>query len=402
MINQEAKKLLDKILLRQGKKQRLLSAWLSLFVGCLLLLLSVMIWSVFQDVMNGKGKQSDRLGSSFLTLSKIVDDAAMSNHQRNVITEQDLAKIKTAPQVQDAGLLIPANFKVAASMGAGNASFYTLLFLEAAPDKFMDQMPHQWQWQEGDAVLPIILSRDFLNMYNYLFAPSQGLPLLSEQSVKAIGFNITVGEGMQARQFRAQVEGFSDRISSVLVPLSFIEYGNQHFAAGSTTQNASRAIVQVADPSQKDFVDFLHQNQYSTNAEQLRYSKMRAVVQVFSSATVILSVLLMLIGALVFILFIELTLAKAQSAVQLLMQLGYSPNQLAQFMRRKYLPLLLSAIATALVVSVGVQYLLAAQLAQLSLSVATIPAAIVWLVAAISAALLSLQTSVSIARAIRR
>ena len=247
--------ILKKLLLRNTNQGRLISAWMALWIGCTLLLVSVMMWSVFQDLLKGKSS-NDSLGSTFLTISKKVDDAAMANKERSQIQSQDISQIKSAPQVQDVGMLSPANFKVSASIGSGPMAFYTLLFLEAAPDRFMDQMPNSWQWQEGDNTLPIILSRDFLNMYNYVFAPSQGLPLLSEQTVKALGFTLTMGEGANATNYRAQVEGFSDRISSVLVPQSFIEYGNKKFAPQAPI-SISRVIIKVADPSDKAFISFL-------------------------------------------------------------------------------------------------------------------------------------------------
>lgn len=391
--------ILKKLLLRNTNQGRLISAWMALCIGCTLLLVSVMMWSVFQDLLKGKSS-NDSLGSTFLTISKKVDDAAMANKERSQIQAQDISQIKSAPQVQDVGMLSPANFKVSASIGSGPMAFYTLLFLEAAPDRFMDQMPNSWQWQEGDNTLPIILSRDFLNMYNYVFAPSQGLPLLSEQTVKALGFTLTMGEGANATNYRAQVEGFSDRISSVLVPQSFIEYGNKKFAPQAPI-SISRVIIKVADPSDKAFISFLENNNYSTNAEQLRFSKMRSIVDVVSGATGVLALLLMGIGALVFVLFIELTMAKAQASVQLLLQIGFSPKKLSRFLMAKYLPIMLSALSVAVLVAIAIQYFASQKLSTLQLSIPSFPSFYVWCAAAISGLILLVQISYSIRKAIK-
>lgn len=390
--------ILKKLLLRNSKKGRLYSAWIALCIGCTLLLVSVMIWSTFQDILKGKTSQ-DSLGSTFLTVSKVVDDASMANKERTQIQAEDLVQIKQAPQVQDVGLLTPANFKVSASLGSGPMSFYTLLFLEAAPDRFMDQMPETWKWQEGDNTIPIILSRDFLNMYNYIFAPSQGLPLLSEQTVKALGFTLTMGEGVNQVNYRAQVEGFSDRISSVLVPQSFIDFGNKKFGANSAT-NISRVIIKVADPSDKNFTNFLEANHYTTNAEQLRFSKMRSIVEVVSGATGVLALLLMAIGALVFILFIELTMAQAEASVQLLLQIGYSPKKLSRFLIGKYIPIMLSALLVAVLIAMLIQFFAAQKLNNLQLHIPSIPSMYVWCAVGISTLVLLWQISRSIYRAI--
>lgn len=390
---------MNKLLLRNARNGRLVSAWIALCTGCTLLLLSVMIWSAFRDLLSGKGSQ-DSLGSTFLTVSKQVSDASMADKNSTQISAGDLEQIKKAPQIQDVGLLTPANFKVAASLGSGQMSFYTLLFLEAAPDRFMDQMPETWKWEEGDQTIPIILSRDFLNMYNYIFAPSQGLPLLSEQSVKALGFTLTMGEGPSQVNYRAQVEGFSDRISSVLVPQSFIDYGNKRFAQGGTAK-VSRVIVKVGDPSNKEFISFLEQHQYTTNSEQLRFSKMRSVVEVVSGATGVLAVLLIGIGALVFILFIELTMARAQAAVKLLLQLGYSPKALSSYLVRKYIPIMLSALLVALLIAAALQFAAAQKLAAIQLQISPIPGLFVWSAAALSALILGWQIRTAIRKALR-
>ncbi|MBL7713201.1 MAG: hypothetical protein JNL13_12070 [Chitinophagaceae bacterium] len=398
-MSQKRPDLLNKLLLRNARKGRLLSAWIALCTGCTLLLLSVMIWSAFRDLLNGKGSQ-DSLGSTFLTVSKQVSDASMADKNSTQISGADLEQIRKAPQVQDVGLLTPANFKVAASLGSGQMSFYTLLFLEAAPDRFMDQMPQTWKWEEGDQTIPIILSRDFLNMYNYIFAPSQGLPLLSEQSVKALGFTLTMGEGPGQMNYRAQVEGFSDRISSVLVPQSFIDYGNKRFAASGAAK-VSRVIVKVGDPSNKEFVTFLEQHQYTTNSEQLRFSKMRSVVEVVSGATGALALLLIGIGALVFILFIELTMARAQAAVRLLLQIGYGPKTLSSYLVRKYIPIMLSALLVALLIAAILQFVAAQKLAAIQLQIAAVPGLFVWAAAGLSALVLGWQIRTAIRKALR-
>lgn len=394
------KSILKKLLLRGHGSSRLLSAWITLLIGCLLLFVSVEIWSTFREMLQGGNKQ-DSLGSTFLTVSKKVEDATMAQDNATSLSDAEISLLSQAPQVQDAGKLTPANFKVAASLGYGPMSFYTLLFLEAAPDRFLDQLPGKWQWKEGDRVLPIILSRDFLNMYNYIFAPSQGLPLLSEASVKALGFKLTMGEGPYQQEYMAQVEGFSDRISSVLVPQSFIDYGNKHFSPNSKG-SISRVIVKVADPSNKAFTQFLEQHHFSTNAEQLRFSKMRSIVEAVSGGTGLIAILLLLVSSLVFVLFIELTLAKAGASVKLLLQIGYSPSALSRFLAARYLPLLLSAVFLAGLLVIILKQMVVARLEQLNLSVSAWPGAITWLSLLLCLLLLIAQMFRSVRRSLRQ
>lgn len=316
-------------------------------------------------------------------------------------SEDEIEQLRRSARVQDVGILTPAAFKVAASLGNGQLNFYTLLFLEAAPDKFMDKRPEAWQWQEGQNTLPIILSRDFLNMYNYIFAPSQGLPQLSENSIKALGFNLIINEGTAQRNFRAQVEGFSDRISSVLVPQSFIDYGNAHFSGGIRVL-PSRLILKVDDPSDKAFVSMLESKGYTTNSEQLRWNKMRSVVEIVSGATGILALLLMGVGILVFVLFVELTMSKARDSVRLLIQLGYSPHRLGKFLSSKFIPIALSTVFISLMLGIAIQYAAFLLGHKLQLTIPAFPGWPVWSAAGAVFLILGWQIRRSISASIHK
>lgn len=223
--------------------------------------------------------------------------------------------------------------------------------------------------------------------------------MMSEQTVKALGFSLIMGEGENAVKYRAQVEGFSDRISSVLVPESFIIYGNKTFAANSKI-DASRMILKVADPSDEAFISFLSDNQLTTNSEQLRFSKMRTIVQSVSTAIGLLALLLMVLGVIVFVLFIQLTMAQAADSVKLLLLLGYSPKRLRVFLAKRYFPIMGSALFFAIFIAMLSQYFAAQKLTMLNIFIPNSPSNFVWLAATFCAVLLLWQMMRAIKRAI--
>lgn len=387
--------LLQKLLLRHNRRNSRL--WLSLLAVCTgttLLLLSVMIWWNFKELLEGK-RDNDSLGSTFLTVSKRVTDEKMGRPEITLFTLPEIDDIRHAPQVQDIGALQSNRFPVFAVMSA-SVGFSTEMFLEAVPQRFMDNMPEDWQWQPGDMQVPIIVSTEFLNLYNYGFALSQGLPQLSESSIQSISFDLKIGA---TETYKAHVVGFSDRISSVLVPESFIQYGNNTYAPGAITA-PSRLIVKSKDPSDAAFVNYLQQHDYTTNNEMLRWNKLRSAIQAVTSATGLLAVLLMGIGTLVFILFIELTIARAQASLKLLLEIGYSPRYLGRYMTARFMPLICSALAISLVLAVAFQYIASVRLQDLKLAIAPIPGWPVWAAFGISGAILLSFVVVSIRRAI--
>ncbi len=387
--------LLNKLLFSRAGNARLWTALSALCTGTALLLIAVLIWWNFNQLLNGR-QAGDSLGSTFLTVSKRVSNEKMGNAAITLFSTPEIEALKKVKEVQDVGNLLAVKQKVNMRMRLGEGlDFSTILFLEAVPDAFMDKLPPDWAWKPGQPQLPIILSSEFLSLYNYVFAPGQGLPQLSEESIKALPFQLALGEDGHEEIYLAHIAGFSDRITSVLVPEAFARYANKQ--SGLTVVPPSRLVVKVSDPSSKAFNDFLKEHDYVTNAEQLRWSKMRAIVEVVAGATGALALLLMAISVLVFTLFIELTIARAQQSVQLLLELGYSPEGLSKFLYRRFLPLLGGSFIVAILLAVIAQIAAAYSGKSSGLSLSYFPGWPVWVVAAASFALLFFQVK----RAIR-
>jgi len=392
--------LLRTLLLRTQHKSRLWAALAALTIGTTLLLLSVMIWWSFSELLYGK-KQNDAMGSTYLVVGKRVTEQNMGQKNATIFTAQDIDSLGHAAQVQDVGVITSNHFPVYAMMG-GRLAFATDLPLECVPDNFIDKMPAEWKWEPGNLNLPIIVSSQFLDIYNYVFAPSQGLPQLSEGSVKSLALNLKVGEGDRAETFSAHVVGFSDRIGSVLAPKSFIDYGNQKFGKAGVAEAPSQLIIKAKDPSDTKFGDYLVRHDYTTNSQNLRWSKIRAIVEVVTTATGILALLLMGIGTLVFILFIELTIARAQHALTLLLQIGYGPHYLSRFMIQRFLPIVLGTVIFSMAITIAGQAAASIAAQGQGLVLPMFPGWPVWAALVISTGILVLLVTKSISGAIKK
>ena len=133
-------KLLRKLLLRNnGGAGRMWASLISLCIGTTLLLLSVMIWWNFQQLLEGR-EANDSLGSTFLPVSKKITNSMMGKKGASLFSTQEIEGLKAAPQVQDVGQLTSNRFPVYAVLNA-NVGFATDMFLEAVPDRFIDNKP---------------------------------------------------------------------------------------------------------------------------------------------------------------------------------------------------------------------------------------------------------------------
>ena len=52
----------------------------------------------------------------------------------------------------------------------------TDMFFESVPDEFVDIKLDKWHFDESTHTIPIIIPRNYLNLYNFGFAQSRSLP----------------------------------------------------------------------------------------------------------------------------------------------------------------------------------------------------------------------------------
>lgn len=388
---------LHALLLRGASGRRMWASLIAMSIGITLLLIAVLIWWNFDGLLHSRAS-GDSLSSTFLTVSRKVTNENMGRPELTVFSAKNIGDIRHAPQVEDVGIVQPLKQTAFMSMEiARNAGFSTVMILEAVPDRFMDKRPAGWSWQAGNNQVPIILSSSFLSLYNYAFAPSQGLPQLSEETIKALPFKLSVGEEGSKVNYTARVVGFSDRITSVLVPESFVQFSN----GNRVVNEASRLIVKVTDPSSTDFASYLESHGYITNSELLRWSKLRAIVQVVSVITGMLALLLLGISLIVFVLFIELTITRAQQSVQLLQEIGYSPATLKRYLVKRFLPLLLAVMGVALILALIGQIVAHFWGQDLSLELAVLPGWPMWACLVLVCILLIWQMQAAIRKALQ-
>lgn len=385
--------ILQKLLLEGASGKRLWASLLAMCVGTLLLFASILIWWNFHQLLYGKASGDD-LGSTFLTVSKRVTNENMGHPDLTIFSQKEADELRHAPQVQDLGVVQALQPRAYMRMQLGSGvGFSTIMVLESVPDRFMDKKPADWSWKPGSSTIPIILSSSFLSLYNYAFAPSQGLPQLSEETIKALPFQLEIGSGVDVQNYTARVAGFSDRITSVLVPESFVQYANGNT---SNTGSPSRIILRIDDPSSTKFAKFLSERNYVTNSEMLRWSRFRAIVETVASVTGVLAILLLGVSLLVFTLFIELTIARARDDVQRLLEIGFSPKMMKSFLYKRFVPLLIGAVGLALVLAILLQVLAHFYGARSGLHFSMIPGWPLWVCAGIVFSLLMAQLKAAI------
>jgi hypothetical protein len=208
----------------------------------------------------------------------------------------------------------------------------TDLFLESVEDAFIDIQTNDWGWKEGSTDVPVILPTDFINLYNFTYAPARGLPQISKNTAELFSFKIILGKGFNPTIYTGKIAGFSNRITSMIVPISFMKYANEKFAeAGNRDQNYYRLIVEVKPQKLNQFQQFIRGKGYETNEELLKSGKFSSLLHAILSIVFILGIIMIINAFFGFLLYLQLVITRSKYELETLLRIGYPHHRLVRW-----------------------------------------------------------------------
>jgi len=326
-------KLLSKLIKNSAGKTRFLMALVGMSVAIFLILSAVQLQVNYYQLLHAKDNQDSI--ANFLVVNKIMTD---QNIGSSSLSEAQIKDIQEQPFVESVGNIIPSRFKAAIQSNSSRFPFYTDIAFESVPAEFLDITPKDWDWNEQSNYLPIIVPNQFLDIYNFQFSISQNLPQLTPAIVKMLVFRVTIQTAAGPLNMNGRVVGLSNRISSMLVPQSFMEWANRRFANNLGTNASSRVVIRTKDPGNPLLVKYLKEKGLTTDADKTRFSRYRQVVDFVVNISGISGILLLAFALLIFTLFIQLTIASCKDEISLLVLMGSSPKQLKRFLMLRFFP----------------------------------------------------------------
>ncbi len=332
-------------LIMSGKN--VFTKWLGYFglwIGVLLLLVSMQMFINIQHLLKENSPRKN--GYDFISISKNITNDNMGKD--NTFTSADLLNLKSKSEIENVAPLIANQFLVRATAG-DVIPFSTDLFLESINSDFIDSVPQSFTWKPGQIVVPIIFSSDFLEMYN-VFAPAQGLPQLSPKTISSVNIILECSGPRGRQNFKGNIVALTDRINSILVPQSFISWGNFYFT-GDTTVHASRVYIKTKDANDPRLISFLDQQDYHLNKDKIKFGRIKSILQNIVSTLGVFGILVIVLALMLFSFYLQLMIAKSKDNLRLLLTLGYSPNWLGNSVAKTWLPVYLTIIVAALVVT---------------------------------------------------
>jgi len=302
---------------------------ITLFIGASIILLTSQLYFDLKPLLF---QQSNVFKGNSAVISKEVSVFKTLDKSKVYFSKEEFNELEGQRFVKKLSKFNNASFKIRAySRQSENIPvFYTDLFFESIPDKYLDVKPEEWKWDSSLNFIPIIIPENYLNLYNFGFAESQGLPVLSKNTISKVSFFIKISGNYKSKEFDSKIVGFSNKINSILVPENFLVWANKNYGK-KTTDKTSRLLIEFKNPSDKTILKYFNENNYSINKEKLEFSKL---VFFFKSAFIFVFfiALVIIILSIAFILLsINLIIQKNKTLIINLYNIGYNHKKIAFF-----------------------------------------------------------------------
>ena len=291
-------------------------------IGMVVILAGVQIYSDLKPILSG---DEAIIGNDYVVVTHPVTRVGINTTS---FSTDDIEELQNQEFVNSVGRFTSSQFEVNGSILFGGRRLSTMLFFESIPDEFIDARPDSWGFAEGDTTIPIILPRNYLNLYNFGFSSTQKLPQITEAMVKSVSLGIELSGNSHTDEFVGRVAGFSDRINTILVPDAFMSWANRHYA-NVITESPTRLILEVANPSDPSLLEFLDTNNYVLESKPAESGKALFILKVCIAIIVVIGVIFSLLSIIILTLSIHLLLQKNITKLETLTLIGYTPNRVA-------------------------------------------------------------------------
>ena len=338
-----------KLMRRHISMSQLAGFFFANLCGMVIVLLGIQF---YQDVAPVFTEGDSFMKKDYLIVSKKVSTLGSFVGKSSTFSNSDIEEILDQPFTKEVGAFTPSQFKVSAGVGMEQIglNMSTAMFFESVPDKYVDVNLDEWHFEPGQEIVPIIIPRNYLNLYNFGFAQSRSLPQLSEGVMNLINLEVRISGGGRQNTYKGKIAGFSNRLNTILVPESFMVWANANYSDGKSDKEPSRLIVEVGNPTDDRIARFFKEHGYETEDDKLDAGKTTWFLKVVVGIVLAVGLLISILSFYILMLSIYLLLQKNTTKLENLLLVGYAPGRVAL----PYQMLTVGLNALVLVLSVGI------------------------------------------------
>lgn len=293
--------------------------------GMVIILMGVQF---YRDVLPVFIQGDSFMKEDYVIVSKQVSTLGSVMGRNSAFSKSEVRELEEQPFTKSVGEFTAARFKVSAGMGLQGMRLSTALFLEAVPDRYVDIDLKDWTFLPGQEEIPIVLPRNYLNLYNFGFAQSRSLPQLSEGVMGMMKLDIRMSGKGQSKQMRGRIVGFSDRLNTILVPEAFMDRANAIYGE-SKEAGPSRLILEVNNPADDRIAKYFEEKGYEAEGDKLDAGKTAWFLRVIVGIVLMVGLVISVLSFYILMLSVYLLLQKNTRKLENLLLIGYSPVRVA-------------------------------------------------------------------------
>ena len=318
-------KLIWKLLRHHISVAQLAGFFLANLCGMVIVLLGIQFYN---DVLPIFTQSDSFLKKDYIVVSKKVSTLGSFLGRSNQFSNGDIEEVKEQPFTESVGPFTSSHFQVSAGLGIEGIQMSTAMFFESVPDEFVDIETDKWRFTPGDGTIPIIIPRNYLNLYNFGFAQSRSLPQISEGLMGTISLDIRIAGKGKRDNYKGRIVGFSNRLNTILVPDAFMKWANTQYAEGKQ-KGPSRLIIEVNNPTDERIAHFFEDKGYETENDKLDNGKAAWFLKIIVGIVLSVGLVISILSLYILMLSIFLLLQKNTYKLENLLIIGYSTRKVA-------------------------------------------------------------------------
>lgn len=318
-------KLIWKLLRHHISVAQLAGFFLANLCGMVIVLLGIQFYN---DVLPIFTQSDSFLKKDYIVVSKKVSTLGSFLGRSNQFSNGDIEEVKEQPFTESVGSFTSSHFQVSAGLGIEGIQMSTAMFFESVPDEFVDIETDKWRFTPGDGIIPIIIPRNYLNLYNFGFAQSRSLPQISEGLMGTISLDIRIAGKGKRDNYKGRIVGFSNRLNTILVPNAFMKWANTQYAEGKQ-KGPSRLIIEVNNPTDERIARFFEDKGYETENDKLDNGKAAWFLKIIVGIVLSVGLVISILSLYILMLSIFLLLQKNTYKLENLLLIGYSTRKVA-------------------------------------------------------------------------
>lgn len=292
-------------------------------------LVSVSIYFAFDIENFFKASSGD---DNYVILTQEVSTLSDFMGFEQSILPSTIDKLEAMEGVSGVGEFLSSNFRVVGSLNVGGMGrgMSTEMFFEAVDSSFIDVKSSQWGFNPGvDDFVPIIIPQNYVNLYNFGFSNSMGLPKLSKDVIGSVEFDLLLYRsdfgGGQPMRLRGKVIGFSNRINTILAPLEFVQWANEKYGRGGSEEAKTSRLILEIDPLMTSQV-LAEASALGLETENTvsSYDEIGGVISMVVMVVVFVGIMITLLSVALMVMMLYVLVERNRSKIENLRMLGFS------------------------------------------------------------------------------